>query len=193
MKLTRVTTIGMIALGVLFLAWLVLTLAFSDTPSRTAPAATDDRHCPRCGRELPRGAGPDDCPYCQMEAASQGKTLKPLGSRRPISPTIPVTIGTVFCILLGIHVYLAVRSRLGQKPEVLYHLRCPKCERKIRYRASQAGRFAQCPLCKKPLIFPKLPESPSGKKGLRTVAKQSAGPGQPTSDSSHHHRPAKGG
>jgi hypothetical protein len=32
---------------------------------------------------------------------------------------------------------------------------CTKCRRRLRYRQRQIGHFAQCPLCGKPIIFPK--------------------------------------
>jgi hypothetical protein len=36
----------------------------------------------------------------------------------------------------------------GRKEEASHSCRCPKCDRKIRYPASQIGHYAYCPGCK---------------------------------------------
>jgi predicted Zn-ribbon and HTH transcriptional regulator len=163
MKPTRLTLIGMALLGVMFVVWLVLTLATGDG-SKTKPAVVDDKHCPKCGREYPPGVFAEkDCPYCKLEANSEGGgTLKPKTTiTLPTNFTIPGLMIGCFCALLGTHVFLALRSRLGKNvDDDLFHTRCVKCGRKVRYRKTQIGRVAQCPLCKKPMIFPKPPKEP---------------------------------
>jgi hypothetical protein len=160
MKLSLFTKIGMAAVGVLFLAWLTLTLLNRNGSDRTGPAVVDEKHCPRCGRELPKWAwGTDQCPYCQLEDRAGGPAS---GSPRPrfrsgvSSPVIPTLLIVTFAGLLTVHLVMLVRSRVVTKTEeVLYHLSCPKCSRKLRYRASQAGKLGQCPVCRRPVIFPR--------------------------------------
>jgi hypothetical protein len=158
MKLSLFTKIGMAAVGVLFLAWLVLMLVTSNQSTRTGPAATDDKHCPRCGRELPRWAwGTDQCPYCELEE-KDGSRPKPAARSAAASPVIPTVLVVTFVALLTVHLVMAVRTRVvPRKAEVLYHLNCPKCGRKLRYRLGQAGRLGQCPLCRRPVVFPRPP------------------------------------
>jgi predicted RNA-binding Zn-ribbon protein involved in translation (DUF1610 family) len=168
MKLSRFTKIGMAAVGVLFLAWLALTLLSGNVTQKSGPAVADEKHCPRCGRELPRWAwGTDQCPYCQLEEKDGGAAS---GSPRPRfrsaapSAVIPTLLVVAFAALLTVHLVMLVRTRVVVKTEeVLYHLNCPKCGRKLRYRVSQAGRLGQCPLCRRPVIFPRVEgPAPSG-------------------------------
>jgi uncharacterized Zn finger protein (UPF0148 family) len=160
MKLSLFTKIGMAAVGVLFLAWLVLWLMTGNASDKTGPAVVDEKHCPRCGRELPKWAwGTDQCPYCQLEESAQKAgtgTARPKFRSRASSPVIPTLLIVTFAGLLTVHLVLLVRTRVGTKTEeVLYHLSCPKCGRKLRYRLSQAGRLGQCPVCRRPVIFPR--------------------------------------
>ena len=39
----------------------------------------------------------------------------------------------------------------------LYNLRCPGCKRRLHYRASRAGKKAQCPKCKHIFVYPVTP------------------------------------
>jgi hypothetical protein len=38
--------------------------------------------------------------------------------------------------------------------EPVHHFRCPGCQRRLRYRARQAGHKGQCPNCGRGLTFP---------------------------------------
>jgi transcription initiation factor IIE alpha subunit len=61
--------------------------------------------------------------------------------------------------MLAIHVGRVIRNHLREnREEVYYYLICEKCNRRLRYRESQAGKLGVCPLCKKPLMFPKADE-----------------------------------
>jgi hypothetical protein len=53
--------------------------------------------------------------------------------------------------------------KLSRPPEkeLLFAFRCPECDRKLHYRAAQAGRKARCPICKKPFTFPGVPAPPA--------------------------------
>lgn len=156
MKFTRFSKIGMGFLALMLIAWLVLTLGFSDVGDPNAvQAPSDGKHCIRCGRELPAGTDSKDCPYCALEKAAGRKGNEPSSGR--INLTFPVIVSSLFVILLAANILVFVRNRKAQeKDEVYFHLQCPKCSRKIRYRESQFGKAALCPLCKRPIVFPRL-------------------------------------
>ncbi len=64
-----------------------------------------------------------------------------------------------FAVVVGIVLVAAgvwvVRKRTRAKPEEPFlHLRCPKCKRRLRYLARQAGHRGLCPTCKGALTFP---------------------------------------
>src|SRR5579884_3449414 len=100
MKNSQVTKIGMIAVGVLFVAWLILTLATSDRGGRqTESAIKDDNRCPDCGRELPKGAL-GECPYCKLDEGGRKKNAR--NTSLAASPVIPIILVCVFCLLLAI-------------------------------------------------------------------------------------------
>jgi predicted Zn-ribbon and HTH transcriptional regulator len=169
MKPTRVTTIGLIVLGVALLAWLVLTLA-SGGSTKTAAAKMTDNRCPNCGRELPRGAAASgECPFCAVEGGSEKARFKRETSLAA-KPVIPIALFGLFLLLLGLHVVVVLRTRTGGKRvEVLHHVNCQKCGRRLRYRPSQIGHLAKCPLCQKPILFPKPTEAEKGKRWLKIV------------------------
>jgi hypothetical protein len=161
MKPSYLLKVGMIAVGLLFVLSLVL-LFFSNTTTRTGSAITDPTRCPDCGQELPKSAqATGECPYCKLQQMA-GKEVKRRGQGGSwaTSPVVLVVLISLFVLLLGTHVFLLVRARrrggLGEEPT--YPLFCSKCHRKLRYRASQGGRLGQCPLCRRPLLFPKPPE-----------------------------------
>jgi predicted RNA-binding Zn-ribbon protein involved in translation (DUF1610 family) len=169
MKLSRVTVIGMVVVGVLFAASLAALLIPQFQTTKTA-AVTDDKHCPVCGRELPSWAQKaGECPYCKAEGRDGDiKLYREGGSSLVLRLAIPIALVCGFVILLSTHIVLLVRARVVMKPdEVIYHMYCTKCRRKLRYRDRQIGRLGRCPMCGKPIIFPKprqlAPESKWGK------------------------------
>jgi hypothetical protein len=150
-------TVGLITVGLLTLGSLVLYF-LSSAPTRTGSAITDPTRCPVCGRELPRSAqGTGQCPFCELDKLA-GKYKGGETSRGNL--TVPILLGSLFLVLLGVHVFVLVRARrkAGAPAEPSYPLFCPKCHRKLRYRHSQGGRLGQCPLCKRPIPFPKPPQ-----------------------------------
>jgi len=155
-KLTPLTKIGLAVLGGALVIWLVVTLAFGSATKRTAAIATDDRHCPTCGRELPRGGEARECPYCYLEnLQSGGKKGGSLRARGP-SATVPIVLVSLIVLLLGANVFVNVRARLKERKDETYFVyQCVRCSRRIRYRQSQFGRPALCPLCKRPFVFPR--------------------------------------
>jgi DNA-directed RNA polymerase subunit RPC12/RpoP len=159
MKLSRFTIIGMAAVGILLLVWAGLMLFSSSGSTKSGPAVTDINHCPVCGRMLPQAyIGTGECPYCKAAEAKGEKIVK---KAQPLTiPTvIPVALLGAFFILLTTHLVLIYRSRVAQRrPEAVYYIHCSKCGRKLRYRDTQVGKVAACPLCRKPIIFPKPPQ-----------------------------------
>jgi hypothetical protein len=165
MKMTRLTRIGMAALGVGLLAWVgLMLLTTGDT--KTGPAVVDEGKCPECGRDLPRSvrdAG-GECPFCKLEGKSVDVGKARAGPSLLRGPTIPFAVGGAFVLLLLVHAVFLVRHRAGsQKEEVIYYINCRKCGRRLRYRERQAGRIAKCPLCQTVVLFPKPQEVPRGR------------------------------
>jgi hypothetical protein len=174
MRSSRFTRIGMVAVGVLLLVWVVVLFATRET-TRTGPAKVDRTRCPDCGKPLPPGAQlTGECPYCliehgkeEMEARRRQRQMSGL-----MSPVIPVILIGVFCVLLAVHLTLGVRARLTPREEEgLHHYHCPRCGRKLRYRDRQIGQASLCPMCRRPLIFPRPLEQPK-EPGYRTVARR---------------------
>jgi Zn finger protein HypA/HybF involved in hydrogenase expression len=168
MKMTRLTRIGIAALAVAFLVWGGVAL-LSPPPTKIA-AEKDDRRCPECGHELPlviqENGG--ECPYCQAQGKSV-KVGKSLGGGSSIThgPAIPIALVSALVVLLGIHGYFMIRRRAAaaKVEEDIYYVNCRKCARKLRYRESQVGRLAKCPICRTLIRFPQLPEE-SQRRGL---------------------------
>jgi hypothetical protein len=153
-KLSNFTKIGLSVLGGAFVIWLVVTLAFSGSTKRIASAPTDDKHCPTCGRELPRGGAARECPYCYIEYKQSGGKSGTLGTRTS-SPVVPIIIVSLIVLLLGANIFVNVRTRMKEREDETYFVyQCAKCSRRIRYREAQFRKPALCPLCKRPFVFP---------------------------------------
>jgi hypothetical protein len=157
MKLTRFTKIAMGVLGAVLVGWLVLTLVTSGDTQKTKAVARDDKHCPECGRELPKNyRSGDECPYCKLESHSGGKSGKRNALLRA-NLTFPIIVGSLFAVLLAANIIVSIRARRREnKEEDYFVLQCPKCSRRIRYRESQFGKAALCPLCRRPIVFPRV-------------------------------------
>ncbi len=161
MKMTRYTTIGLIALGVALAAWLLVMFVFAPE-AKLAPGAADDSHCPECGHALPGRLAETggECPFCKM----QGKTVPVGRGRRSAArgPAVPLALGGLIGALLVVHGVFLVRQRMAarQQHEDLYYVNCRKCDRRLRYRERQVGQLAKCPACRTVIMFPKLPEAP---------------------------------
>jgi hypothetical protein len=159
MKTSRFTKIGLVVVGVGIVAWIVVTLSTSSPDSLAPAVAVEEGHCPRCKRLLPKAAQASrDCPYCLLE--NGGKAPTDQGSQSLAAhPAVPITLFSVFGLLLGAHLYLLVRSRAKQGGvQALYYVYCAKCGRKIRYRSEQINKIAQCPICRRPIRFPEPPD-----------------------------------
>ena len=56
-------------------------------------------------------------------------------------------------LLLGVGVFLFLRSRAPKVQELLY-FRCPGCKRRLKYFPRQVGHKGMCSNCKEQFIFP---------------------------------------
>jgi hypothetical protein len=163
-KLSKFTKLSLVAGGVLFFAWLGLTLLSGDGPKKSGPARVDDSACPDCGRPLTRQAKTTgECPFCKMEDPTMQKKKARLsgGGGLPFSSRwIAVGIVVTFVLLLVANVAVFVRTALTRKTpgDDLLHMNCRKCDRRVRYRLRQAGALARCPSCLSLIRFPELPE-----------------------------------
>jgi DNA-directed RNA polymerase subunit RPC12/RpoP len=160
MKLSRLTVIGMAVVGALFLAWVAFMVFVDSGGRKSGPVAVDPNHCPNCGRELPPAyQGTGECPYCAA-AHPEDPSAGSIRGSAVSSAAVPIVLIGLFAILLTVNLVVVVRARkAADTPEVVYHTECPKCRRKLRYRESQAGRLAACPLCRRPIVFPRLERS----------------------------------
>jgi DNA-directed RNA polymerase subunit RPC12/RpoP len=57
----------------------------------------------------------------------------------------------------GIGAYFFLFRSRRPKEEPVYHYRCAKCKRKMRYLARQANSKGICPQCKQRFVFPAIP------------------------------------
>src|SRR5262245_187624 len=154
LKLSRFTGGGLIVLGGCLVVWLVLTLFTGMHSTQTGPARVDPNRCPECGREYPRGS-PGECPLCKLKAQAGGKP-RPTARPGPARTLATVLVG-LFVVLLAVHLAVTLRGHVGKPAEEAYYqTACRKCSRKIRFRESQAGHLAACPLCRAVFRFPEL-------------------------------------
>jgi hypothetical protein len=163
MKLSRnYTLIGMGVVGAGIVVWVVVMLVLESGGKKTA-AVADANHCPVCGKELPPAyQGTGECPYCAANKAA-GKATVQTSKGVSRNLVVPGILGGLFAILLGTHVALLIRNRkIAAAPEELYYFQCPKCKRKMRFREKQAGRLGACPLCRRPIVFPRLDKPENG-------------------------------
>ena len=164
MKMTRITKIGMAALAVGLLAWVVLTL-FTSGDTRTEAAKLDNGRCPECGQELPQAVKEfgGECPFCKLNGKSVEVGRARAGTSIFRGPAIPTTLVVCFVLLVLVHAVFLVRQRAAanKEDEDYYLVNCRKCGRRLRYRERQVGQLAKCPMCRTVIMFPKLPESES--------------------------------
>jgi hypothetical protein len=155
-KLSRFTIFGMVGLGVLFLAWIGLTFFAESESKRTEAIVKDEKRCPTCNRPLTQGAIERNvCPFCLLEQGEEAAKIRKDRSFAS-SKAIPITLASVLVLLLVANIAVAMRGRLKQaKEEIYFHYNCPKCRRRLRYRERQIGSLARCPLCERPIVFPK--------------------------------------
>ncbi len=69
---------------------------------------------------------------------------------------ILVALGVIAALAVGVFLYLRWRH---EEEEPFYHFRCPKCRRRLRYQARQAGHKGQCSNCGNEVMFPHSSQS----------------------------------
>jgi hypothetical protein len=160
LQLSRVTRIGLIVVGGVLLIWLVLLLAgVFDSPRRVGEKMLDPNRCPHCNFPLSKYAkDKGECLFCHGELPGSEKALSAQGHGKVVA----VVLISLFGVLLSVNVVFAVRALLRKrKPaDEVHHLRCRKCDCKIRYRPNQVGQFARCPKCRQFVRFPEPPQEP---------------------------------
>lgn len=72
--------------------------------------------------------------------------------RIPMDRTLWIILGVAAAVLL-LGAFLLLRRR-GPAEEEVYHFNCPKCKRRFRFRARQAGHKGECPRCREQFVFP---------------------------------------
>lgn len=160
-KLTRFTKISLASAAVMLVAWLGLTIFTENasTTTRVESGVVRENVCPHCGRAMPQSAiQNNECPYCVLENPGnreRAKIRKDSGGLASGRTIARILIGSVVLLLLA-NIGVLVYGRLKQKQdETVFHYNCPKCRRKLRYREGQIGRLAKCPLCERPIVFPR--------------------------------------
>jgi hypothetical protein len=147
--------------------WVAVTVFFSNA---YAAVKQDPTRCPDCGREYSRATmASKECTFCLAQGSPGEKrdASKPkvLGSNsQQTSLTVPITLFTIFLVMLGIHLTVLWRAaRAAAKEEVYFHTNCLKCDRKIRYRENQIGKVVGCPnpKCKSFIRCPEPVQEPS--------------------------------
>jgi hypothetical protein len=157
MKLSRNNLLILGGAG--FVLLLVIGLVvFATSGSNKIEKRVDPNVCEFCGRRLPQSKL---CLKCIGEMGREVYEAKREKKYWYNSPLIATIIISILCVLLLTHICILLWKRRGRKKaEVYYHTRCKKCGRRLRYRESQINRLGKCPLCQRPLVFPKPPEVP---------------------------------
>jgi len=75
--------------------------------------------------------------------------------------TLVLIAGAVAVLVLAGGGYLFVRRRERRQAtaEAFFHFRCPGCQRRLRFRARQAGHRGQCSHCGHDVTFPRAGHS----------------------------------
>jgi hypothetical protein len=160
---------GVVVFGAFALLWVVLTVFFSNA-YKAGPVKQDPNHCPDCGREYSRaGMAAKECAFClaqggQGDKRGPNKPGLPGSNKQQTSLTVPITLFTIFFVMLGIHLTVVWRAAVAAaKEEVYYNTNCLKCDRKVRYRENQIGKVVGCPnpKCKSFIRCPEPVQEPS--------------------------------
>jgi hypothetical protein len=153
MKISKVWKYGLIGLGVVILGWVLQVMFLQEDKPTTV---TDSSHCKVCGKELPPVfQNTEECPFCQRgKPGSKGKSapLAPL-MKMPIVLIGLIGLFVLLCCTHGV-LFLRLRKRATRKELADCRFNCPKCKRRLRYRASHGGRAGRCPTCGRAILFP---------------------------------------
>ncbi len=132
-------------------------------------------YCRKCDKEFGHVPGKDltPCPLCGREMVGLTESIKKTG--KPRNPYLPVLMAwcSEAILIMGIFYYVTKPSSSPvEEQEDFLTMRCPNCQRKLKYRESQQGNLGQCPLCKKPLMFPRLTVAEPGQQYSESRAAQ---------------------
>jgi predicted Zn-ribbon and HTH transcriptional regulator len=156
MKLSRAAKQGIAALGLVLLLCIGL-VVFAASGSKKSTAIVDPTKCEYCGGKLNKSG---ECPKCIAELGRANYEAKRESKNWYNSPAIAATVIAILGSLVVIHIGLTLRKfSKREKVEMYHHVHCNKCGRKLRYRESQINCMGKCPLCHKPMLFPKPPEA----------------------------------
>lgn len=155
MKLTRNVKYGIASVGFLLILIFGLTI-YSATRDTKTKAIVDPTVCEYCGAKLSKGG---ECSKCISEQGLEQYRAKRESKKGYNNPLLAAIIVSLLAVLVLVHVGLIVHAYFHRKKtDVYYHVRCPKCGRKLRYRSTQVDRLGRCPLCQKSIRFPQPPE-----------------------------------
>ncbi len=161
MKLTRNVKYGIASVGFLILLIVGLTI-YTVTRDTKSKAIVDPTVCEYCGMKLGKSG---ECSKCIAELGLdkyRAKRESKKGYNNPLPATVIVSL---LVVLVIVHVGLIVHAYYHRKKaDVYYHVRCPKCGRKLRYRSTQVNHVGRCPLCQKLIRFPQPQEKPKPSK-----------------------------
>jgi uncharacterized paraquat-inducible protein A len=138
-----------------FAASLLLAIApAAPAQTKPGPAASppkfSEHTCPKCGHTTlytPEQTGKSwACSRCQHVSTFP----RPPWPGRKYLPVITLTL---FCVALGV-AWMILKPRPRSRNHGYESLNCPGCNRKLRYRESQAGQAGVCPRCDHHFTFP---------------------------------------
>lgn len=152
MKLSPTVKYGIAGIGLVLLLCIGLSL-FAVSGSKKIGAIVDPTQCEYCGSKLNKSG---ECPKCMSEMGAEKYRAKRESKKWYNSPVVASIVIGALCVLAAVHVGLALRMFFKRKKaDVYFHVRCTGCGRKLRYRDTQVERIGKCPLCQKPIRFPK--------------------------------------
>lgn len=161
MKLCRAAKLGLAGLSLVLLLCIGL-LLFANSASKKSAARVDPTVCEYCRGPLNKQG---DCSRCMVEMGPTKYRARRESKNWYNSPLIASLLIGLLCILASIHIgYLLYQFTRRKKGVVVYHVRCTKCGRKLRYRDSQIEHMGRCPICQKPICFPKPIQTPNSSK-----------------------------
>ena len=169
MKLSRNIKYGLGTLAVLLVMIFGLLIYSASAPKKVGNQAKDPTICEFCGGKLNKAG---ECPACSLSMGQEAYLAKRESKNWYNSPAIATAVITLLCILILFFIAVYWGSFFSRdKEEESYYIRCTKCGRKLRYRESQANHLGRCPLCHKPILFPKPPDEAREKSTWRNLVR----------------------
>ena len=157
--------IAILASGVVVVGLTVGLVLWPSTPVEVPEGQRHYMHCPKCEHEMRydrKRFAKEECPYCGEKGplAATAESIRKTGlPSSPVSRLIPALLVEFIVLASVFYLYASKRLQRGPGEEPTYPLYCRHCHRKLRFRKSQGGRLGQCPICRRPIVFPKVPES----------------------------------